>query len=298
MKIRTFKYVFKEGLLNIVRNWLMSFASISAIVVSLLIFGVFYIAAYNVNINTALLKEQPHIIMWVDEALADFEVEKIGEELEENELIAEIEFLSREDAYERMKEMLGDRAEVMEGLGNSIFRPGYMIELKDPDTSEQFVDEVSDIYGVAEVRYSQKWLDFIVNISKWIQWISGIFIIVFLVVSVLIISNTIKLTVYARRKEINIMKYVGASDSFIRWPFVVEGIFLGIIGSAIAYLITGFAYNLLIEKSGEFMIAFGDNLRLANLGEIALGLALFYAALGMLVGAAGSALSMRKYLKV
>ncbi len=276
----------------------MSFASISAIVVSLLIFGVFYIAAYNVNINTALLKEQPHIIMWVDEALADFEVEEIGEELGENELIAEYEFLSREDAYERMKEMLGDSADVMEGLGSSIFRPGYMIELKDPDTSEQFVDEVSDIYGVAEIRYSQKWLDFIVNISKWIQWISGIFIIVFLVVSVLIISNTIKLTVYARRKEINIMKYVGASDSFIRWPFVVEGIFLGIIGSVIAYLITGFAYNLLIEKSGEFMIAFGDNLRLANLGEIALGLALFYAALGMLVGAAGSALSMRKYLKV
>lgn len=276
----------------------MSFASTSAIVVSLLIFGVFYLVAFNVNINIALLKEQPHVILWVDEALADFEVDKIEEKLGENELIAGLEFISREDAYERMKEMLGDRAEVMEGLGNSIFRPGFMIELKDPDTSEQFIEEVSDIYGVDEVRYSQKWLDFIVNISRWIQWISGVFIIVFLIISVLIISNTVKLTVYARRKEINIMKYVGASDWFIRWPFVIEGIFIGIIGSAIAFVITCFAYDLLINYSSEYMAAFGDNLRLAKLSETALGLGLFYSSLGMLVGASGSAMSMRKYLKV
>ncbi|MDD4493206.1 MAG: FtsX-like permease family protein, partial [Eubacteriales bacterium] len=130
------------------------------------------------------------------------------------------------------------------------------------------------------------------------KWISGIFIIIFVVISVLIISNTIKLTVYARRKEINIMKYIGASDWFIRWPFVIEGLVTGIIGSMIALIATLVVYNYLAEYSAGFMTSMAGQLQIAPVKDMALNLALYYSMLGVLVGVLGSALSMRKYLRV
>lgn len=300
MKLNTAKYLIKEGAKNAFRNKLMSLASISIIIASLLVFGVFYVIIYDLNINTRLLKEQPHVIVWADENLADYEVDLIADYLDENEHVESYEFLSREYAYEQVKEILGENADILEGFDEGDFlRPGFMVELKDPENSSTFVQEISKVYGVAKVEYSQKWIGFIMSVGKWVQGISIILIAVFFIVAVFIISNTVKLTVYARKNEISIMKYIGAADWFIRWPFVIEGIIIGVIGSIVAYVGTCYAYKALVEYLNANIVNFGtDLLKLATVQEIALGLAFFYSILGMLVGALGSAMSMRKYLKV
>lgn len=300
MKLNTAKYLIKEGAKNAFRNKLMSLASISIIIASLLVFGVFYVIIYDLNINTRLLKEQPHVIVWADENLADYEVDLIADYLDENEHVESYEFLSREYAYEQVKEILGENADILEGFDEGDFlRPGFMVELKDPENSSTFVQEISKVYGVAKVEYSQKWIGFIMSVGKWVRGISIILISVFFIVAVFIISNTVKLTVYARKNEISIMKYIGAADWFIRWPFVIEGIIIGVIGSIVAYVGTCYAYKALVEYLNANIVNFGtDLLKLATVQEIALGLAFFYSILGMLVGALGSAMSMRKYLKV
>lgn len=300
MKLHTAANLIKEGAKNVFRNKLMSLASVSIIIVSLLVFGVFYVIIYNLNINTRLLKEQPHVIVWADENLADYEVDLIADYLDENTHVKSYEFLSREYALGQVKEILGDNADILEGFGEGDFlRPGFMVELKDPENSSVFVQEVSKVFGVAKVEYSQKWIGFILSVGKWVQGISVILIAVFFIVAILIISNTVKLTVYARKSEISIMKYIGAADWFIRWPFIIEGIIIGVIGSAAAFIGTSYAYKALLEYMNANMVNFGtDLLKLASVQEIALGLAFFYSILGMLVGALGSALSMRKYLKV
>lgn len=300
MKLNTAKYLIKEGAKNAFRNKLMSLASISIIIASLLVFGVFYVIIYDLNINTRLLKEQPHVIVWADENLADYEVDLIADYLDENEHVESYEFLSREYAYEQVKEILGENADILEGFDEGDFlRPGFMVELKDPENSSTFVQEISKVYGVAKVEYSQKWIGFIMSVGKWVRGISIILIAVFFIVAVFIISNTVKLTVYARKNEISIMKYIGAADWFIRWPFVIEGIIIGVIGSIVAYVGTCYAYKALVEYLNANIVNFGtDLLKLATVQEIALGLAFFYSILGMLVGALGSVMSMRKYLKV
>lgn len=300
MKLHTASYLIKEGAKNVFRNKLMSLASISIIIVSLLVFGVFYVIIYDLNINTRLLKEQPHVVVWADENLADYEVDLIADYLNGNAHVAGYEFLSKEYALEQVKEILGENADILEGFGEGDFlRPGFMVELQDPENSSTFVQEISKVYGVAKVEYSQKWIGFIISVGKWVQGISVILIAVFFLVAVFIISNTVKLTVFARKHEISIMKYIGAADWFIRWPFVIEGIVIGVIGSAVAYVGTCYAYKELYEYLNANIVNFGtDLLKLATVQEIALGLAFFYSILGMLVGAMGSILSMRKYLKV
>ncbi|MDD4188499.1 MAG: permease-like cell division protein FtsX [Eubacteriales bacterium] len=300
MKLHTASYLIKEGAKNVFRNKLMSLASISIIIVSLLVFGVFYVIIYDLNINTRLLKEQPHVVVWADENLADYEVDLIADYLNGNAHVAGYEFLSKEYALEQVKEILGENADILEGFGEGDFlRPGFMVELQDPENSSTFVQEISKVYGVAKVEYSQKWIGFIISVGKWVQGISVILIAVFFLVAVFIISNTVKLTVFARKHEISIMKYIGAADWFIRWPFVIEGIVIGVIGSAVAYVGTCYAYKELYEYLNANIVNFGtDLLKLATVQEIALGLAFFYSILGMLVGALGSILSMRKYLKV
>mgnify|MGYP000005550149 CR=1 FL=1 len=299
MKIRTIRYIVKDGIANISKNKLMSLAAISIVVASLTIFGIFYILILNFEYNVMNLREQPEIQVFCDVNLDEVGVKLVENALTRNSKIKQITVVTKEQAFEKVKEMLGDDASVLEGIENDFLPVSFIVKLYDPEDSEQVMQEVEQITGVASVKYPQRTVEFISKFSNWVQFVSSILIFVLLVVSVFIISNTIRLTVFARRREISIMKYIGATDWFIRLPFIVEGVVLGIIGAIIAFLISGYGYSAIEGKLTNDLAKIGVNIiSLIKIHEIGTKIIAFYVILGCIVGAVGSALSIRKYLKV
>ncbi len=300
MKIRTAKYIAKEGFVNVYRNKLMSLASVSIVIASLLIFGIFFVIVYNVSYNTEKMRQQPHIIVFCNDNLEDFEVKTIGEEVRKIEGIKSCQLTSRDEAFANIVKSFGEDKDVFEGIESDILRQSYIIELENIEDSDRIIKEIKEnIYGVYKINYSQKSLDLMTSVGKWMKVASVFLIAVLFIVSVFIISNTIKLTVYARRKEINIMKYIGATDWFIRWPFVVEGIIIGVIGALAAFILTSYGYRS-VESSINMQLAQMGNefIELVGMSYMSMRLILFYSILGMVVGALGSIISMRRYLKV
>lgn len=299
MKIRTLKYIFNDGVKNVYKNRLMSLASISTIMASLLIFGIFYLMIINVKYNVMNLNEQPEMQVFCNPELDDIGVRLVHNTLTRNDNIAEVTMVTKEQAFEKVKEMLDDDADLLEGMDNSFLPVSFIIKLDDIENSDEIVKELSRINGVDKVTYPQKTIEFISKFTRWIQAISILLTTVLLVVSVFIISNTIKLTVFARRKEISIMKYIGATNWFIRWPFIIEGILIGFIGAVVSFLVSGYFYNEIETKFTSELAQLGtDIITLLKFNEVSLPMILLYLLLGCTVGAFGSMISIRKYLKV
>ena len=299
MKIRTIKYILKDGVKNIYKNRLMSLASVSILVASLTIFGIFYIMILNFNHNVMDLKEQPEMQVFCHPELDNIGVRLVENALISNNNIKQVTIVTKEQAFEKVKQLLGDSTDVLEGMDNSFLPVSFIVKLYEPETSQELLEQLHDIVGVEKVTYPQKTVEFISKFTQAIQIISTILTVALLIVSIFIISNTIKLTVFARRKEISIMKYIGATNWFIRWPFIVEGVIIGVIGSVISILISGYGYNELEVRFTKQLLQSGTNIiTMIKLNEIGLQIFLIYIVLGCTVGAFGSIISIRKYLKV
>jgi cell division transport system permease protein len=299
MKIRTVKYIIKDGITNISKNKLMSLAAISIVVASLTIFGIFYMLITNFEFNVMNLREQPEIQVFCQVDLDDIGVKIIENRLTSNTDIKSVNKISKDQAFEKVKSLLGDDINLLEGMDNSFLPISFIIKLNNPEDGESLIKELESISGVDKVSYPQKSIEFISKFSGWIQIVSSFLIIVLLIVSVFIISNTIKLTVFARRGEISIMKYIGATNWFIRWPFIIEGVIIGILGATFAFLISGYGYRALEIKFAEEITRTGTTIvKLLDLKSICIKIITFYFVLGSAVGAVGSTASIRKYLNV
>jgi len=299
MRIRTVKYILKEGAINAYRNKLMSLASVSIVVATLVIFGVLLLVALNLRINLDILKNQPQLEAYCYTELDDVQIKQIENTIKENNKVASYQIVTKDQALQKMKDKLANDATILDGYDASIFPVSFIIKLKDSAYATEVVKSLETTSGIEKVSYSQRLIDVISKVSYWTQLICGFMIIIFLMVSVFIISNTIKLTVFARRREISIMKYIGATDWFIRWPFVVEGVIIGIIGVIIAFIISSLGYNELESKFSKDMLNVSmEFLKLINIREVWLQIVAFYSAIGISVGAFGSFLSIRRYLRV
>lgn len=299
MRIRTLRHIVKEGAVNTYRNKLMSLASIAIVMATLIIFGFFLLIALNLNVNIERIKEQPQIEAFCYTVLDDTQVNSIEESIKNNELIANYEKVTKEEARKKMEERLGENAALFEGYDESIFPVSFIITLKDTTKSREVVDTLKATTGIDKVSYSQDAIDLISKISYWIKLICSLMLVILLIVSVFIIANTIKLTVFARRKEISIMKYIGATDWFIRWPFVVEGVIIGILGAVVAFALSAYGYSALESKFTQDMLKVDTQIfSLIKMGEVWGRLMLYYLGVGVIVGAVGSFLSIRKYLHV
>lgn len=299
MKIRTVKYIVKEGFINSYRNKLMSLASISIITATLLIFGIFYILIINLNYNIKTFQEQPELEAFCYTELNDEEVYQVKELLAQNDKIKSIKMVTREEAFEKLKEMLDNNEEMLEGYTYSIMPVSFIINVKDPADTEKLVKEIKGIFGIESVRYSKRVIDILDRINSWVRWISTALVSILLTISIFIMSNTIKLTVFARRKEINIMKYIGATDWFIRWPFVVEGVIIGITGAVLAFIILCYGYSSIEVNFQSDVSRLNINfISIASLKEIALRIFAILTLIGILVGSLGSVISVRRHLKV
>ncbi|MCL6505632.1 MAG: permease-like cell division protein FtsX [Bryobacteraceae bacterium] len=299
MKIRTVKYIIKEGIFNSYRNKLMSLASISIVAASLIIFGIFLLITFNLSYNIKVLNQQPEMEVFCDPDLNDADITRIEETLRQNEMVSECTKITKQEAFNKVKKILGDNSKLLEDESESFLPVSFIIKLKDPKQSIQIVEEFKKVAGVENIAYSQDMVQVISGITHLVRIISMILITVLLVISMFIISNTIKLTVFARRKEINIMKYIGATDGFIRWPFVVEGIVIGFIGAVVAFTLLGYGYTAITSKITlglpEANISF---FKIVPLEDIRFTIIWIYTLIGVVIGGIGSVISIRKYLHV
>lgn len=299
MKVRTLRYIVREGVLNTYKNKLMSLAAISIVVASLIIFGVFLLLALNIEYNTEILRQKSELKVFCHYGLDETQVGHVEEAIKNNDKIKSYEIVRKKQAFERMKEELEEHANVLDGYDEEIFPVSFNITLYDIEYGGEVAEELKNIPGVKSVSYSKELGDFISRFTRWINLISLVLVVILLIFAISIIANTIKLTVFARSREINIMKYIGATDWFIRWPFIVEGIVIGFIGAVIAFLITRAGYIAVESRFNRDFATISLNfIKIIAVNEVQYFIALSYVLLGCVIGAGGSFITIRKYLRV
>lgn len=298
MSLSKLKYSFKEAKKNVIRNGLMSVASLFTIASCLLILGVFTLLSLNVNSITEQIKDQCEIQLYINTEATEERVAQIGEEIQSVENVKEISLFTKEDTLAYAKQDMFDGNEVMlEGFDeDNPFSDSYKIVLTDIERTTETVAELEKIADVDKVVNKQDVVNTVVSLSGGIKKFTIAMMIVLLLVAIVIISNTVKLTVFNRRKEINIMKYIGATDRFIRIPFVLEGLIIGFSAAVIAFLLVFWGYFALVSYIGN-QLNFGV-VDLVKTGDVAPILAVLFVVFGSLIGVVGSAISMRKHLHV
>lgn len=298
MKYNIFGYLIGEGFSNVFKNKKSTGASLMIMCATMIIFGIFLILGENINHFVDQVKSEQGFQVFLKTDATDEEVQKVGEEIRKIDGVSTAEYKDKAYALNTMKEKLGDKSELIDGYGSEYFPTSYVVTLTDLNLSKDVQNKILEIANVDKITSSDKTVSTLLNLAKGIKAVTGVILMLLIVISIFIISNTIKLTVHARRKEISIMKYVGATNSFIRWPFLVEGIIIGVVAGAISVGIIGLAYTYIVGQiSGTsfFEIANIKFIEFSSMSEL---LILVYLGLGIGVGAIGSTISMKKYLEV
>ena len=300
MKYNIFGYLIGEGFSNIFKKKKSATSSIIIMCATMFMFGIFLLITENVNHIVEKIESEQGMQVFVEFDLSEADICNIKTELENMEEINTIERKTPEDALNIMKERYKENEELLkayEGDAN-IFTDSFVITLTDLTKSEEVKGNIEGISNVRKVTSSDKTVESLINIANGIKIFTGILLALLIMISIFIISNTIKLTVDARRKEISIMKYVGATNWFIRWPFMVEGIIIGFISSIISIGVIAVLYNAIIQKAVESDIMKEMGLQLISFNQMFSEIIFVYMFLGIGLGVIGSAMSMRKYLKV
>jgi len=300
MKIRTMKYMVKEGFVNTYRNLLMSLASVSMVVASLLIFGIFLMLIINFSYNLNRLKAQVEIAVFLKNNSTSLESADVELKIKNDERVLTYRKVTKEEAFAELATVYLEDSELIEGLTPDFLSESFRVHLKNVEDSAAFADEISRMEGVEDVTYPYDSLKKLGTVLNWINVGSMAVLALLLIISVSIIANTIKLTVYARRKEIEIMKYIGASDWFIRWPFIIEGVIIGFAGALIAFILTSYLYNSVESFVNAHTLDYGlsDLIKMVSIGNVAGQIFVIYAIIGMVMGGTGSIISVRKHLNV
>ena len=295
MKKNNIGYLLREGIRGIFLHGFMSFAAIWVTVACLLIMGTFGLVLYNLNEMIVELEQENEMLVYIDETYSEAEAKSVGSQINQIANVHNAQFVSREQAVVNFVDEMEDE-DLFAGLDPSTFRDRYVITLEDNSKMRETEAALRSIEGVADVSVHYEIQEGFQTVQRILNIASVIIIAVLLVVSMLIISNTVKLAMYDRKEEIAIMKMVGATNGFIRWPFVVEGFILGILASAIAFFLEWGLYNLLQTQIS--MVDSLDLITVVPFVEVIEIVAIGYAVVGFLVGVLGSLLSIRKFLKV
>lgn len=290
-----FSYFAREGSRNMFSHGFMSFAAIGITVACLLIMGTFSLVAYNANENLKDLQRENAILAFVDETLSDQETYALSDVLSRLPNVAECTFVSRQEARDNYVAQY-DQDDLYSDLDPEIFRHRYVLHLSDPDRMSETVAALRQVEGIAKVRADEDISNGFLTVRNIAGVISVALIAILLIVSAFIISNTIKLTTFDRKDEIAIMKMVGATDGFIRWPFVYEGLLLGLISALVAFALQWLLYRAIAQG-----IAASDTLQLLHVvsfERIWPPVAGAFLAVGIGVGVGGSLMAIRKFLRV
>lgn len=297
MTIKPF-FTIKEALKSLWRNRMMSIASITSVSATLMILGVIFVLIVNINAVAQSAKEQFDSIQifMSDDASLD-EIQSVKTQIEGIEGVESVTFESKSDALEHMKEQWADNAYLLEGLEENPLPNSLIIYLSDIYYSEHVLESIDGLPGIEEVNSYQEIIEQLLSITEVIRKAGMAIIFVLIAISTFIIHNTIKLAVNSRRREINIMKYVGATNWFIRWPFLVEGTLLGLIGAGLSILAIRFGYEYIygLLHSDFYIIIYSHVVRPEVLMQ---DVTFLFVVIGAGIGALGSIWSVRRYLNV
>lgn len=295
MKLSTSEYFIKEVYTSFKRNIWMTLASIFTVVLSLFILGFFSIVILNLNKMADTLESQVQISVYLKDDLSQEEIDETKENLSKIEGLQDIKFTTREEAMENFKERLGDQQFLLDALDDTNPLPdSFSLTVTSPQQVKTIADTAAALDSVESASYSQDIINHLFNLTHLIRLIGVALIILLTGAAIFIISNTIRLTVFARRKEIAIMKYVGATDWFIRWPFLLEGICLGFIGGGLATIFLYIIYNQVTQEIYEAMAFFPLIPQHPFIDYISLAILVA----GIIIGALGSTISLKRFLKV
>ena len=302
MRIHNFAYLFKQGAKNIFHNKLMSFACIGVLMACLLLIGSAVLFTLTVNKMAEDIENQNEIVVFLDVGLGLRDVEALDVTLRATPNILETEFIPKDKGLETEKMKMGEFGQLLAGLegAENPLPDKYVLRIDDSSLIEETIRELGAIEGVDYVSASVEIAKILSGIKATVFYAGAVVVLILVVVSLVIITNTIKLTVFSRRREIYIMKYVGATDSFIRLPFLVEGMLIGLIAAALSFLILGFGYTYMVQWAKEnYLQYFGLVLNNAvDFREIALHMLAGFSCIGVLIGVLASGIFVRKHLRV
>lgn len=317
-------YFIGEGFKNIFKNTKSTVISIMTMICTMFLFGIFF--AIGVNVSSVLdqvkMKQGMEVFIW--DEVTDEQKSELESEIKKLEGVNTVVYKNKQQALEALKEQMKDYRQLLEGYEgeNNVFPASFVVTLTELEKSESIQAEIERIGAriasegreeevdleieestehdslVKNITSSDTTINTLITIVKGVRITIAVIFVILLVISVTIISNTIRLTVHARRKEISIMKYVGATNSFIRWPFLIEGIIIGIIAAVITLVIIGVLYDVVIQNIESSKVLLQMGITLLKFVELAKPVAIVYAALGIGVGIVGSSMSMKKYLEV
>ena len=293
MKISTSEYIVRETMISLKRNSWMSFASIGTVAVSLFVLGMFLILVLNMNRMVASLESQVEISVYVKDGVNDAGLRALEERITAMQGIRSVKFIDKEKAMERFRERLGDQQFLLDALGeNNPLPNSFEVRVIQPDMVRTAAEAIMELPGVETAKYGQDVVEHLFDITRLVRLFGLALMFVLALATLFIISNTIRLTVFARRKEVAIMKYVGATDWFIRWPFLLEGVVLGCFGGIVAALVLRGAYRVIAAKIYDTLAFFPLIPENPFLHYVTAAILLC----GMFIGALGSTISLKKFL--
>lgn len=296
MRISSLKYSFMDSLRSLKRNHTLSIASIATVTATLFILGVFLIVMLDTNKIIESIGSKVQVQVFLKENIDINDDNALKAKIKEVEGVIDVEYESKEKALDKLREQLGEENKYLtEGLEkeNPLLN-SYIVKVQKPEVISEVVDNIKDMKGIDTIKDSRKTVDKIIAISNTIRWIGVVLFLILIGVSLFLIINTIKITVYSRKREIGIMKYIGATDWYIRWPFIMEGMIIGIVGAIISAVILYYAYSAFYAKSATDVLM----IQLIKPSYVFTTVIWEFILAGILIGAIGSIVAIRKFLAV
>ena len=291
--MKGFGYLVKEGVRNVWSNRIMSIASVCVLVSCLVLTGAAALLSINVQSTVDAVGQNNEIKVFIKEELSQIEAKYIGREIEKMDNVKEVIFVSSEEALATYKKQVGEQLFEKLGERKKVLPDRFRVQMKDLSKYDETVKEIKAINGVDSISDRRSFAEKLTKVSNLVNIIAVGVVIALIIISLFIIANTIRATMYSRRFEISIMKSVGATDMFVRMPFLVEGMVIGIISAAISIGALALLYNALVSV----MLKTNLPLEFLSFTDVVLPLALAFVVVGVLVGFFGGFISIRKYLK-
>ena len=290
-------YLISEGFKNVFKNKKSSFISMVTMICAMFIFGVAFAIGENANSVVDQVSQSQGIQVFMFPDATDEQINQLESDIWNigTDKVQKVEFVSKQQALEEMKTNFEDNQWIFDGYEeeNNIFPVSYIVGLTDLSYTQEVEEKIKNMENVDNIRSSNETIDALIKIARAVR-----IAVMVIFMAVTIISNTIKLTVHSRRREISIMKYVGATNGFIRGPFVVEGIIIGLIAAVITILVVGFSYDLIIAKMSQSDVLERMSISLMTFSQLSKVIAIVFLSLGIGIGVIGSSISMKKYLEV
>ena len=297
VRYNSFTYLLSEGFKNLFKNKKATVSSLITMICAMFLFGVFFAIGEKNNKIMSQVEQAQGMEVFIDIDATDEQINELGNQIKKLSGVNSATLKTKQEALDSVKDELKDFQTLLEGF-EGVFPASYIVTLTDLSLSEQVKSEILQMEYVDEIMSSDQTIDLLIKIANGVRIAIAVIFVLLIIIAITIISNTIKLTVHARRKEISIMKYVGATNSFIRGPFIVEGIIIGIIAALITVCIVGLLYNVIIEKIESSMILQQMQVSLLQFQDLSRYILIVYGVLGIGIGIVGSSISMRKYLEV